>query len=358
MKKITCFLFLTFLCLTSFSQVNKTKIIKHSGYDYYSICDRVYENVDSIRFIMSSPLNPQNPTILFSQGSGNYPLIGYYADIDTIISFALIPPFNIEEYKNSYNFICIAKPGTPVCIEWTNEKQLPLIDTTYPEFSVFNKMDFLDYYVSQTGQVIDYLKSNILNPNADIYLIGNSQGGRVAIKYTCLNQEKVQKLILYSSGVLDRHVEEILYWRQLADCNSISAEEAQNEINDVYVRYQELKQYFNSCQENNYLPSEDLLIRHNSAINDYSYNFDIPLDYLLKIDIPILCVYGTSDLKARDNDMLPLYFARENKNNLTMLPIMNCDHLFVETKIDTESGEEVKTYIGDEVFSKIVKWMK
>jgi len=268
-----------------------------------------------------------------------------------------MPPFNIEGYKASYNFLCISKPGTPVCIEWANDMQLPLIDSTYPEFSVFNKMDFLDYYVSQTGQVIDYLKENILNPDADIFLIGNSQGGRVACKYTFLNREKVQKLILYASGVLDRYIEEILYWRQLADCNSISAEEAQNEINAVYNRYKELRQYYDNSQTDHFQPSDDLLTRHNSIITDYSYNFDIPLNYLLKIDIPVLCVYGTSDLKTRDNDMLPLYFARENKNNLTMMPILNCDHLFIEKKTDAESGEEVDTYMGDEVFIKIEKWL-
>jgi len=82
-----------------------------AGFECFSIKDKKYHEVDSIRFLVSSPINPQNPTIIFLQGSGNYPLIAYMADS---INFQTIPPFRIDEYKGKYNFVCISKPATPL----------------------------------------------------------------------------------------------------------------------------------------------------------------------------------------------------------------------------------------------------
>ncbi len=356
MKPVFSFVLIVLFYTSIFCQTDKVNIVKHAGYNYYSISDKEYANVDSIRFIVSSPLNPKNPTIIFLQGSGNYPLIGYYADKDSIISFTLIPPFNIEKHKEKFNFLCISKPGTPVCVEWYNNKQLPLIDTTYKDYKIFNKMDFLDYYVSQTKQVVEYLNNSILEKESPIYIMGNSQGGRVATKYVYQNPNKTDKLILYASGVVDRHYEEILQWRQLADCGKVSNEEAQKNIDEIYKRYKNLRDYANSYKNETKSITDDLY-KHNHFINDYSYNFDIPIDYLTKINTPILCVYGTNDLKSRNNDMLPLIFIRLNKNNLTMMPIMNCNHLFVEKRINTETNQEENVYIGNQVLDKVIKWI-
>ena len=356
MKKIIVYFLFLFFCLSTCCQNSKIEFVKYSGFDYYSIYDSVYENIDSIRFIMSSPVTPYNPTIIFLQGSGNYPLIGYFANLDTIISFALIPPFNIEEYKNSYNFLCIAKPGTPVCVEWSNDKQLPLIDTTYLGYNIFNKMDFLDYYVSQTKQVVGHLKNNILDGDAEIYLMGNSQGGRVATKYVYENPKEIDRLILYSSGIVDRHHEEILQWRQLADCGNISDDEAQKNIDEIYKRYADLRDYVDYFRDNPEANIENVE-QHNHFMNDYTYNFDIPINYLTKIDIPILNVYGMRDLKARDNDMLPLIFTRLNKDNITIMPLPDCNHLFVRETINDE-GKIEQEYIGDSVLVKILQWLQ
>lgn len=354
MKKIVLFslFFIAFLSIKSQSCIERAS---KAGFDYFSIPDAKYKEIDSIRFLISKLINPQNPTIIFLQGSGNYPLIAYMSDT---VNFQIIPPFNIQQYVGKYNFVAISKPATPLCREWVNNP--PLIDTSFANVVTFAKMDFLDYYVYQTAQVIDYLKSKVLRKDSPIYLIGNSHGGKVAIKYASMYPKNIQKLILYSSGVLDLKVQEIYLWRQLSDENKVSEEEAQKNIDAIYQNYLSLKDYFDYFQKSrdrSDLKDKMELVNHYNALAAYSYNFDLSLDYLLKVDMPILCVYGTDDLKCRDNDMLPLYFARANKSNLTMMPMLYCNHLFIQTKIDNKSGEKTEKYIGDEVFSKIEKWL-
>ena len=250
------------------------------------------------------------------------------------------------------------KTGHTSCRKWIDNP--PLIDTSFVDVVTFAKMDFLDYYVSQTSQVVAFLKAKVLKKETPIYLIGNSQGGRVAIKYTLLNPKKVQKLILYSSGVLDMKIQEIYRWRQLADAKKITADEAQKNIDAVYKNYLELKEYcdyFKKNSERSELKNKMELVSHYNTLASYAYNFEISLDDLLKVNIPVLSVYGSDDLKCRDNDMLPLYFARANKSNLTMMPMLNCNHLFIQTIIDKETGSKSEKYIGDEVFGRIEKWL-
>jgi pimeloyl-ACP methyl ester carboxylesterase len=354
MKKIIILITFVIASIALKSQSNIERISK-AGFKYFSIPEKKYKEVDSIRFIVSSPINPQNPTIIFLHGSGNTPLISYISDT---INFHIIPPFSISSYLSKYNFVSISKPATPICRKWIDNP--PLIDTSFADVVTFAKMDFLDYYVSQTSQVVDYLRSKVLEKNSQIYLIGNSQGGSVAIRYTFLNPKKIQKLILYSSGVLDLKIQEVYSWRQLADAKKVSAEEAQKNIDAIYQNYISLKNYydyFKKSWDRNDLNSKMDTIKHYNNLANYTYNYYVALDDLLKINIPILCVYGTDDLKCRDNDMLPLFFAREKKSNLTMLPILNCNHLFVETTIEKETGKKSEKYIGDEVFSKIEKWL-
>ena len=334
------------------SMQNCYERIQNSWFTYISIPENKYAGVDSIRFVMS-PYEPENPIIIFSAGSGNSPLF-FIMDEDSVHAY-LNTPFNVYEYAKDFNFVYISKPGVPLCTEFTENPLL--IDTTFPDIMTFYKMDFLDYYVNQLGQVVDYLRNLSESP---IYLVGGSQGGSVVIKYASTKKENVAKIVPFSSGILDRSYEEILYWRQLADLKQITHEEAQRNIDDVYESYFQKRDYYKYFEQN---PNAEIAYnatpdQHYRILTDYSYNFgEVSLDYLLKIDIPILCVYGTDDIKARDNDMLPLFFARAGKNNITMLPQLYCDHSFFERKPNEETGEIEEKYLGNEVFRQIFEWL-
>jgi pimeloyl-ACP methyl ester carboxylesterase len=355
-RKIITILSFCFIINVTFAQ-NCIEKLPELGFQYYAIEEKNYTAIDSIDFFISTPINPSNPTVLFLQGSGNYSLM-VYNDFGYAV---LLPPFDIKSYANRYNFIVISKPATPICKQLTLNEMPPLLDTTNAHARIFVKMDNLDYYVSQTYQVMQFLKTNILKKTTPIYLIGNSQGGHVATTFTAQYPDLVQKLVLYSCGIFDRYVEEILEWRLKSDRKEISAEEATEKINRLYIDYQGLKEwkaYFQDAIPNEKKANFWEDVAAYSRDNSCSFNFDISLDHLLQINIPILAVYGTEDLKARDNELLPLFFIRANKTNLTMMPVNNCNHFFVEKTMDSQTGEIKEEYVGDKVFADIEKWFK
>jgi pimeloyl-ACP methyl ester carboxylesterase len=208
--------------------------------------------------------------------------------------------------------------------------------------------------VNQTAQVIDFLRINLLNQNTPIYLIGNSQGGHVAAKYSDLYPDNVQKIVMYACSAFDRCSEEIFDIRLKAELQELTQQDAVTNISRIYVRYQNMKNWVEQHLQDTVLQqyahsniSNALNIY--STINNYSFEYqNISLNHLLNIQIPILVVYGTKDTKSLLNEYLPLYFTKNNKHNLTMMPILNCDHVFVRC---TDNK-----YVGDEVLAKIIAW--
>jgi pimeloyl-ACP methyl ester carboxylesterase len=278
----------------------------------------------------------------------------YYGK-DSSWNYILMPPFRVKNYVENYNFVVIAKPGTPICKPHT-EGQPPLIDTAFGNYPMFYKHDFLDYYVAQLNQVVNIIRKKS-SKNAQFFFIGNSQGGHVVTKFADKYPKKVQKLVVEACGTLDRLVEQVFEYRLMADKGEISPQQAQEWINILYETYQRRYDYstqnpFKYDSAKTSYPEE----WHYRMMTDATYNFDIILPRLERINCPILFVYGTADTKVRENEMLPFFFTRWGKKNLTMMPVLGADHTFVKTIIDKETGEKKQDYIGDEVFADIEKW--
>ena len=352
------FLLICFLCTVQLICGQGKPNLYTNDLMYYSIREKAYKNdVDSIRFVISYPFNSNNPTIVLLQGSGNYPIFSYNP-IDST-KYLMLPPYYLEQYKSSYNFVYISKPYTLISVPFSTNQVL--FDTTFPNYVQFSKMDFLDYYVSQTHQVVAFLKRELLEKQAPIYLIGISQGGRIAIKYSSRYPKEVNKLVLYSSGIMDRSYEKILELRQIDDCNRESDSVRQQQIFDVYHNLSNQRKYVDqsNLNNNNQLRS-NISLSHNlfSIYNDFSFHEEMLSNYLLKLDLPILMVYGTLDMKARDNDIIPFFFIQKNKSNLTILPKLNCNHFFEEIQFDKSLNKEIKVFKGYEVYNDILLWLE
>jgi len=54
----------------------------------------------------------------------------------------------------------------------------------------------------------------------------------------------------------------------------------------------------------------------------------------LGFDYPIYLVSGTEDIVAELNDLAPLYFIRNHKNNLTIKRYYNLEHNYFEVQND------------------------
>lgn len=343
--------------LSAFAQLPCRERVEKAGWAYFSILDKVFPQVDSIRYIVSQPFNPENPTVFFLQGSGNHPLLryGYFGDGRTWNDIWM-EQFRMSNYVERYNFVTIAKPGTPICNRWTG--QPPLIDTTFGCIWTFRRFDFLNYYVEQLNQVVDDVRKR---SNADVpfFFVGNSQGGDVVTAFAVKHPEKVQRLVLKSAGIFGREDEQVFEIRHLMDRGEISSKEAQERINALYKWSQSLKDYsIRFALEDDFDPENTSASKahHYAIMTHATFTFDIILPRLQNISVPILAVFGTDDIRSRCNDFLPFFFTRWKKNNLTMMPILDVDHHFVGTIIDPETGKQRREFIGNEVFSRIMEW--
>ena len=88
----------------------------------------------------------------------------------------------------------------------------------------------------------------------------------------------------------------------------------------------------------------------------YSWkSFNEPsLPKLLKLKIPIYIVYGSNDIGAVNCDFLPFYFAKANKENLTIKRYGGLEHNFFETNENRVPNYDKPHWI--EVMNQFIDW--
>ncbi|OFX16521.1 MAG: hypothetical protein A2033_05540 [Bacteroidetes bacterium GWA2_31_9] len=329
----------------SYSQVDKQKI-KEAGFSYFSIKDNV-NDIDSVRFIASGSLIEKKAMLLFIQGSGNQPIIFYDDTSSFPITISSIPP----QFYEKYHIVIISKPGIPVCLPYSENQNF--MNQNSGDYHTFIRHNNLDYYVESANQVIDYLSTFQFIDTQHIFVVGHSQGYPVIAKLTALYPEKIKKAVCMSSSPFDRQSGFIRAIRLKQEMGLITSELAQNKIDSLYERYNYIK---NGYEELLKQKSYDSMNFYHFK-NDYSFNFDPPINYMLKINTPLLVVYGTKDPVSYDNDLLPLFFSRANKSNLTIKCYPNYDHNYVCRQYDND-GNIVKTeYNWFKVFEDIDIWL-
>jgi pimeloyl-ACP methyl ester carboxylesterase len=93
--------------------------------------------------------------------------------------------------------------------------------------------------------------------------------------------------------------------------------------------------------------------------NRTTYSFSTDYErYLIALEIPILIIYGTADIGATSNDMLPLEFARRGKRNLVVKAYPNHDHTFYKLTFDDKGKVISKIYNGVTVEKDYFQWLQ
>jgi len=83
-----------------------------------------------------------------------------------------------------------------------------------------------------------------------------------------------------------------------------------------------------------------------------SFSKDIPLENMMKLDIPILIIAGGKDENSPilGLDYVKLEFTRKGKRNLTYKVYPNCDHWFNDQKMKVNKMDEMIEYV--------IKWIE
>lgn len=317
--------------LSMFSQTSSIDYVKNAGFKK----NKIIVNNDTIVFI-SSNLESEiaKPTILFLQGSLPLPII--FKDKE---STNTLIPFDIKPYTKKFNFVIIARKGIPLIGSYDEDsKGYYTRDRETPILYIQN--DNLIYRAFQAKEVVNYLYKQKWVKKDSIYVIGHSEGYRVAAKIS-ENNKKIAKLVCMSADPFNRITEEInkeRYNYLIMDKDSISQIKISRLINDYKNISKNIEMYKSDIELYNWA----------------SYNSELTFNSFKKFENPILITYGTNDISSFHNDLLP--FLLKGKK-LTVKAFPDLDHNYFKNEFDKNGKNLENSYHWDDVFKSVVEWL-
>lgn len=326
---------LTICCLFSFnlfSQNEENELIKQNGFQKNCIVSKK----DTITFLTTNQdkTNPK-PTILFLQGSLAKPIIFK----DSTGASGTIIPFDIENYLSKFNFVIIQRYGIPLIGSYEKDTE-GYLDRNGKTPSEYVKNDNLKYRTFQAKKVLNYLHKQKWVKRDSIFVIGHSEGYRVAAKLS-ENNKKIAKLVCMSADPFNRIAEEVMRLR-IETLSSKSDSTIQRKINDNIENFKKIsknsKEYQNDIE----------------LYNNRSYNRELSYQSLLKFKNPILVTYGTEDFGSLNNDLLP-FLLRDKK--LTLIAYPDLSHNYNKQEVDKNGNKLETTYHWNTVFKDIQNWL-
>lgn len=298
------------------------------------------KNIDFI--IYDDNLEQKKPVLLWCQGSLPFPLYVKRTNDYWMIGGG-ITNFDTDYIKKYYHLVVISMPETPVIVEedqisksyWFNGDSE---DKTMPSLT-FQKADFLENYVERGIAVLEFLRKQKWVDNTKLIVAGHSQGSKVASKIAT-NYKHVSKVGLFAANPFGRMDQNIRSYRKMAERKEISWEDA-----DKYIE-QEYQMYRDALDENK-IKEKPYLLAWKS--------FSEPLiDDWLALNKPIYLAFGTNDIAADLCDMVPLYFMKEHKLNLTFKRYLDADHNFF--KVNSEGKPNYENPQWPEVMNAFIDW--
>lgn len=282
---------------------------------------------DSITFIQNIINKNNKPTIIFVQGSLPIPLV-LKDNNDLWINF----PFDYTKFNKEINLIIINRKGVPLISDYND----------YEKFQNNPSKEYLEndnlyYRVFQVEEVLKYLKKQKRVDNNNIFIVGHSEGYRVVAKVAERNP-KIKKIACLAADPLNRISENIIRLQQ----ENIALE---NDSIRVLKIYKEINDYKNLKNFN---------VMENDMMNFVSYNENPPINSFKKYKNPVLISYGTNDVRAFNNNLLPLLI---NKKNLELKIYPDLDHNFIKKEFDKDGKPLEDSYHWDRVFKDVVDWL-
>lgn len=305
-----------------------------SGTDAYAYSITHKESLTTIDYIsVGEPLSSSKPTLLFLQGSLPIPLIFDFKQFKHINL-----PFNYKPLVKAYNIVVISMPETPVEAEKQelNAQYCYITDTTdqisYSE--AYLKANVLETYVQRTKAVIKHIKQ-IQNGNTQaLYLIGHSQGAKIA-SVVAANNTNINGVGLLGFNPLGRYDEMIRRLRQKFNMNALTEEEYSQQLKEAYAQWKAI------------LDNPTDYKQGNSAWMSFSIDYS---SYLKDITCPVFIGYGTEDLIARNSDLIPLKLIEGGNSTYTLKPYKGLNHNFfklINGRPDRKSGGHWSLVVKD-----------
>jgi esterase/lipase len=307
-------------------------IIEKNGFQKINIISKKM----NIPFLtISQNIKTKKPTILFLQGSMPIPTILK----DSSGASTSIIPFQINSYLEKFNFVIIPRYGIPIIGSYEKDTNGYLDKNGKPPLE-FIKNDNLKFRTFQAKTVLDYLYKQKWVQKDSIYVIGHSEGYRVAAKLAT-KTNKISKIICMSADPFNRTAE--MVFRERINCfNNENDSVSQSEIESLIESFKSI-----GSNIEKYKDDYDLY-------NWMSYERDMPYKNFKKIKNPILIVYGTNDIPSTHNDLIP-YLLKQN--NILLKAFPDYDHNYFKKEFDKSGNAIGVTNHWGDVMDYCIKWL-
>lgn len=291
---------------------------------------------DSITFLTTNQdVKKPKSTILFLQGSLPIPSVLK----DSLGNSGTIIPFDLNEYLAKFNFVIIPRAGIPIVGSYEKDTE-GYLDKNGQIPNEYIKNDNLKYRTFQAKTVLDYLCKQKWVQKDSIFVIGHSEGYRVAAKLS-ENNKKIAKLVCMSADPFNRIAEDVMRSR-VESLPLISDGIIQKKINQYVDDFKKIPVNIEKCKNDQ------------ERYNSISYNSELSYQSLLKYPNSILVTYGTKDIGSLHNDLLPFLL---RKKKLTLIAYPDLGHNYEKKEFDEKGNGIENSYHWDTVFGDIQNWL-
>ncbi len=335
MKRVISFFVIIFtICNISYAQHdNITK-----NWKTISINDSVLGKIDY--HVNKNNINKRKPLIVYLQGSTNFPL--YYLKPNGRYSSGIT--LNVSSMSNDYHVVLISKPNTPLV---DSLEIAPSGRIQYPWRDGYSEKYSLHWRANSADKVINDALNKLNIDTSKVIIWGHSEGSQVA-PAVALKNKKVTHVISMADNSLNHLYDFILMERFSALSGQKSNEEAQSNIDSLYIEFEKIYKDPKSTTKEWF---------GESYLKWSSFTLNSPIENMLKLELPILYVAGGNDLHSIMNmDYAKLEFLRKGKDNLTYKVFSNYDHFFLETKTNGSGKKEWIDHLN-EVNNFALKWV-
>ncbi|MGE8290255.1 MAG: hypothetical protein ACN6ON_01195 [Sphingobacterium sp.] len=333
-KILAVLLFINHICFAQQKQVINNEVTAYS----------LQTKKDTIDFIVVDKApSERKPIFLWCQGSLPVPLYMNFETDGLWLHGGGIANFDYEEIKKHYHLIVISMPKTPLIVDdsklndekWyygdSADKKIPSI--------AFQKANYYQNYIDRAIKVIKFLKRQKWIDNSKLVVAGHSQGSKIATGIAA-NYKQVTKLGLFSANPLGRMDQRIRKLRKEAEQGKISWQLADQEMEKQYEDFR--------------TANDPMKIRKNPSLLAWNTLSDPLIEDWLAFNKPIYLAYGTDDIASDFCDLIPLYFIRQRKNNLTYKRYLNLEHNFFEINSKNELDHSKPHW--KEVMEHFLQW--
>jgi hypothetical protein len=316
------------------------------GLKSYQIEDKELGQINF--YVSENGIDREKPLIFMVSGCRGLPVMLVVQTEKKSTKIGTIPPDQINFCAENYHVVFISKAGTPFCDTLFTQEISPMenLEEYHPSEEYIQKSG-MEWEVQASSLVIDSICRILPVADNKIIAMGFSEGGRIVTRLAAEN-DKITHLISLINGGLNQFYSSIINNRMDAAAGKISHQEAQKNIDDLFDIYEKIYLDPNSTEKWYY---------GHPYKRWASFCTDIPLDHLVKLNIPILFLNGSADRNTPvlEADYIKLEFLRLGKKNLSYKVLPGVDHSLYEVVV--ENGKEKGISHRTETFNMIVDWI-